>query len=1124
MRYFLTFSLLCSIVLSIAQPSYDDCSNAIDLGIAPFCDGSVFSNIDATPSTISSNPSFNIPSCWNNTDNDVWLQFTTPPDGSILDFEITVAGISDGPNTEELMQPQIAVYRGACMTDGLAELACISSGLGQTAVQLVLEGLTPGYPYFLRINDYSATAAPNWGDFQVCIDSISYFIEAGISEDSICAGQSVQLSLAHSNDFTLFSWSPAELVNDPSIAEPIAEPQNTTTFTVTAIEEGTNLIINGDFEQGNSDFQTDYIFGPSYSPVGQFGVLSEEGTYTVIADPNEAHSHFASCSDHTSGTGNMLLVNGSYTPNESIWCQSVPVQPNTDYLFSAWVNSVVLVNPAVLQFSINGNLLDVPLYAPFGTCTWTEFTAFWNSGANNTAEICISNQNTEGGGNDFALDDIFFRTFKSITDTVTVHVSNPQLTQSGLTNAHCTGICNGAVDLNVSGGFISNDYQIEWNNGSSAISANDLCGGAYSVTLTDDIGCTDSTSFFISEEEFSVSLLSLSSPCQADPSGSAQVFTNGGTTPYIYDWDNGENTEIAVDLNNGLHEVTVTDANGCNVIDTIDISFDTIGFVVNISASSDTICFGENATLTGSGSAASSYQWSTGGNDQSIIVSPETTTTYSLSAIKNGDNIIVNGGFEDGNVAFESDYALGTGGTWGPISNEGTFGISANPGNLHSNFENCVDHTSGAGNMIVFNGSTIANENLWCQIVTVAPNTDYMFSTWVATVVPQNPAVLQFSINGLLLETPFSVTINSCEWQQFFTIWNSGDNTSAQICVVNQNINLSGNDFALDDISMIPVCESQDEITIVVSNPLVEVDFTNPDCFGNAGMANVNTSEGILPFTYLWSTGDNSSDIFFETSGEYTVTATDAVGCEAVTSFISPEMDFVELVIDSFFHTTCDQDNGSIYLSAINGSSAYRYSLNGVDFSKISSYFDLPAGDYEIVVQDSLGCSDEAPVVINSSAMPEVSISAMPDTLLCEEEVTLSVEEFFTYLWSEGSITQNITITETGAYSVTITDADGCIAEDMITISDCGMYDIPNAFTPDGDGVNDTFSIVSKGNIELLELKIFSRWGEVVHDAPTAWDGRYNGKPFPSEVLIYVLKVKTPTGVEMRSGDLTLIR
>jgi len=161
---------------------------------------------------------------------------------------------------------------------------------------------------------------------------------------------------------------------------------------------GANLVSNGSFESGNTDFSSAYGYNP--------GNLVPEAKYDVISNPKADHSSFSACGDRTSGTGKMMVINGAPTANVNVWCSTVATTTNSDYIFSTYVTSVHPTSPAVLQFSINGVNLGSTFTASSTTCTWTQFCQTWNSGASTSANICIVNQNTAATGNDFALDDI----------------------------------------------------------------------------------------------------------------------------------------------------------------------------------------------------------------------------------------------------------------------------------------------------------------------------------------------------------------------------------------------------------------------------------------------------------------------------------------------------------------------------------------------------------------------------------------------------------------------------------------------------------------------------------------------------------------------------------------------
>lgn len=147
----------------------DDCAGIVNLGTVPYCSNPAqYTNLNATTSVIDL-PGANVPACFNNgAQRDVWFQFTLPANGSIVDIEISVLGNVGGNGTMKM--PQVAIYRGDCEFGGLAELDCAAAPLNVNEVHLQQFGLTPGIPYFLRINDYSATAGANSGTFKLCVE------------------------------------------------------------------------------------------------------------------------------------------------------------------------------------------------------------------------------------------------------------------------------------------------------------------------------------------------------------------------------------------------------------------------------------------------------------------------------------------------------------------------------------------------------------------------------------------------------------------------------------------------------------------------------------------------------------------------------------------------------------------------------------------------------------------------------------------------------------------------------------------------------------------------------------------------------------------------------------------
>lgn len=170
--------------------------------------------------------------------------------------------------------------------------------------------------------------------------------------------------------------------------------------TFAAVANAANLVVNSDFNAGNSEFFSDYGYMEDN--------LYPEGVYTISKDPSSVHHEWNSFGDHTTGTGNMMIVNGNPEPGPKVWWQTIKVAPNTNYKFSTWIASLFPNSPAELQFAINSELIG-QIFTPSTTPgLWGQFNAVWNSGSNESATISIVNQNTVRRGNDFALDDIFF--------------------------------------------------------------------------------------------------------------------------------------------------------------------------------------------------------------------------------------------------------------------------------------------------------------------------------------------------------------------------------------------------------------------------------------------------------------------------------------------------------------------------------------------------------------------------------------------------------------------------------------------------------------------------------------------------------------------------------------------
>ena len=301
-----------------------------------------------------------------------------------------------------------------------------------------------------------------------------------------------------------------------------------------------------------------------------------------------------------------------------------------------------------------------------------------------------------------------------------------------------------------------------------------------------------------------------------------------------------------------------------------------------------TYCQGQTINSIFSAPAGqTSYLWSTGATTQSITATAAGAYTCTVTLLSG--NLVTNGNFSSGNTGFSSSYSVGAGGSWGPISNPGTYYITNNANFAHTNFPSFSDH-GGSGNMMVCNGSDIAGTSVWCQSIPVTANTDYNFSSWAATCVNGSAAELadlQFSINGTLIGSQFSPSISPGVWTQFNATWNSGTNTTANICVVNQNTTASGNDFALDDIFFQQVCTANDNVSIIVNpQPTVTIPTNTTVCNGAAIPATAFTSTPVGA-TYTWTNSNTAIGLAANGVGDISSFTATNTGSTAISGVIN---------------------------------------------------------------------------------------------------------------------------------------------------------------------------------------------------------------------------------------------
>ena len=326
----------------------------------------------------------------------------------------------------------------------------------------------------------------------------------------ILTGTAVQLT---ANGGTApYTWT-ANIGANPSGTTNIVtvNPTTTTTYSVSSTINSTlapsNLITNGDFENLNNGFSSDYGYYPSGNPSGAYIA------YGITTDPSTWYPAFGKYVDHTTGTGKMLVCDGATDGTSVIWSQTVATNPGTNYNFSFYAQNLTNNNYAKFKATING--IDVTLTpisagntgaASNGSLVgggWTQITGTWAAGAASLATLKIINTTVSGAGNDFSLDDISFMAQTAINKSCTLSKSII-LNVGGsapITNfSYSTPICkNNTNPLPVlasgfkTGGTFSSTTGLTINSTTGEIDLASSTSGTYTITYNvaaDAVACT----------------------------------------------------------------------------------------------------------------------------------------------------------------------------------------------------------------------------------------------------------------------------------------------------------------------------------------------------------------------------------------------------------------------------------------------------------------------------------------------------------------------------------------------------------------------------------------------------------------------------------------------------------
>ncbi len=450
----------------------------------------------------------------------------------------------------------------------------------------------------------------------------------------LCPGSSLILN-APPTGYDYYNWS-----NNTHL-----KTMTVTTSGLDSVEIGkvlsTNLVVNGDFESGNSGFSSSYFVGSGLGTWGgvNYGPLISAGSYLVTDSIDKAHLGYVYFKDHTAAPGTkMMVVNGSGTPNSMIWSQTITVTPNSDYMFGAWVATAIndATNFARLQFFINGVQIGPIFNANVKQAIWDQFTNTWNSSSSTSAVISIYNQNTVNTGNDFALDDITFKPICKKKDVIKVTFSLPNHTATILPVSTCNGVNDGQITINSTIAGSANQYSFD--NGATWQASNVKSGlavNSYIIKSKSPGGCIYTSTVNVTAiPTIPTQTTSFIASATCSGSGDGEI-TITSPTATQYSFDNGLNWQaqnVKSNLPAGPYIVVSKNSVGCTVSSNVQITSSLTPPTQTVLITPTSTCNGvPDGSITITCATATEYSFDAGSTwGSSNVKSDVSTGTYTV--------------------------------------------------------------------------------------------------------------------------------------------------------------------------------------------------------------------------------------------------------------------------------------------------------------------------------------------------------------------------------------------------------------------------------------------------------------------------------------------------------------
>lgn len=605
----------------------------------------------------------------------------------------------------------------------------------------------------------------------------------------------------------------------------------------------------------------------------------------------------------------------------------------------------------------------------------------------------------------------------------------------------------------------------------------------YTVTLTTTSvsGCTDDTTAQITVSALPIADFTTQNVCE----GNSATFTDGssaGVTQWAWNFGDGTGTSAQQSplynyASSGNFNVTLITANAANCADTIT---------------------------------------------KPINVQASPTATYTVSPL--GGNCV-------GQPFVFNDNSVGT------------------PGNNLTRFWNFGDGTNGVAqtDTIIY---TIADTFLSYLVVTDQIGCrDTAFET--IEVYP-NPVASFVALPVCLGQTMVFAGDDATQVPPTFT-WTFGDGSPEETdfdTLINHTFSSSGSFNVQLVVNGLNNCaDTIVQPVIVNANPVANFDVASV-CLGLSAQFNDASTAGsnTTITNWQWNFGDagatdsiQNPTYTYNNTGSYNISlqVTDGNGCIddttlQVTVFENPIVDFTAT-------PACfGESNGSVTALPTNGIAPYAFNWDNGQTTETA--INLAAGNFNVTITDNNGCTVSGNAAVTQPSQPLI-ISVVPDTFSIPFGDTVSFNISNNYYDSIiYSIAPNYNISctncdsvfafpyQTTTYTIEAADSNGCAAQASVNVNVEEKYIlyVPNAFTPNGDGINDVLQVYAKG-LKQYYFIIYNRWGEKVFEAEEnnslTWDGTYFGKPLKPDVYVYKVQLVYLTGkTAEQKGSISILK